>query len=98
MALAALPAEGIATFLMPSSTHIDTAQDRPRALKEAVGFKPSSLTQRFSAPMRAPKRRVRNSGVQPSPRLTILASAGGRTGAYRHMLAGPFGTSRRSQR
>ena len=56
MALAALPAEGIATFLMPSSTHIETAQERPRALNDAVGFSPSSFTHSCSAPMRAPSR------------------------------------------
>src|SRR5215471_2341424 len=98
MALAALPADGIATFLIPNSTHIETAQERPRALNDAVGFKPSSLTKSASAPILAPIRLVCTSGVQPSPRLTIEASAGGRMGAYRHILAGPFGTSRRSQR
>src|ERR1700745_488044 len=95
-ALAAFPAEGIATFLIPSSTHIDTAHESPRALNDAVGFRPSSLTHSESAPMRAPMRLVRSSGVQPSPRDTMDASAGGSTGAYRHMLARPFGTSRRS--
>src|ERR1051326_2737421 len=30
---------------MPSSTHIDTAHENPWALKEAVGFRPSSLPQ-----------------------------------------------------
>src|ERR1039457_1824848 len=98
MALAALPAEGIATFLIPSSTHMETAQERPRALNDAVGLSPSSFTQSCSAPMRAPSRRVRTSGVQPSPSETTLASAGGSTGAYRHMFAGPPATSRRGQR
>src|SRR5438093_1306796 len=50
MALAALPADGIATFLIPSSTAIVTAQESPRALKEPVGFSPSSLIQRSEAP------------------------------------------------
>src|ERR1039458_2770670 len=94
-ALAALPAEGIATLRMPSSTHIEMAQAKPRALKDAVGFNPSSLTQSASAPNRAPSRLVRTSGVQPSPKLTIEVSAGGSTGAYRHMLEGPLATSRR---
>ena len=44
MALAALPAEGIATFRMPSSTHMEMAQESPRALNEPVGFSPSSFT------------------------------------------------------
>src|SRR5665811_1913088 len=98
MALAALPAEGIATFLMPSSTHMETAQERPRALNEAVGLSPSSFTQSCSAPMRAPSRLVRTSGVQPSPSVTTDASAAGSTGAYRHMFAGPLAVSRRGQR
>src|ERR1700683_1867132 len=84
MALAALPAEGMATFLMPSSTHMETAQESPRALKEPVGFNPSSFTQSDSAPRRDPKRRVRSRGVQPSPRETMDPSEGGSTGAYRH--------------
>src|SRR5437899_5105723 len=98
MALAALPAEGIATFLIPSSTHIETAQERPRALNEDVGLRPSSFTQSCSAPMRAPNRRVRTRGVQPSPSVTTDASAAGSTGAYRHMFDGPPATSRRGQR
>src|ERR1019366_6091801 len=97
-ALAALPAEGMSTFRMPSSTHMETAQARPRALNEAVGLSPSSFTQSCSAPMRVPSLLVRTSGVQPSPRVTTLASAGGSTGAYRHMFAGPLATSRRGQR
>src|ERR1022692_173218 len=98
MALAALPADGIATFRMPSSTHMETAHASPRALNEAVGLSPSSFTQSCSAPMRAPSRFVRTSGVQPSPRVTTLASAGGSPGAYRHGCAGPPATSRRGQR
>src|ERR1035441_9095737 len=70
MALAALPAEGMATFRMPSSTHMETAQARPRALNEAVGLSPSSFTQSCSAPMRVPNLLVRTSGVQPSPTVT----------------------------
>src|SRR5204863_7898638 len=86
MALAALPADGIATFLMPSSTHMETAQESPRALKEAVGFRPSSLTQSASDPMRCPRRLVWISGVQPSPSVTMEAADAGRIGAYRHMV------------
>src|SRR5579863_5822377 len=89
MALAALPAEGIATFLIPSSTAIEIAQERPRALKEPVGFSPSSLIHRSSEPTRAPRRRVRIKGVMPSPSDTIDSARGGSAGAYRHMLLGP---------
>ena len=54
MALAALPADGIATFLMPSSTHIETAQERPRALNDAGGIEPFVLhPKRFRADARA---------------------------------------------
>src|SRR6266581_796748 len=98
MALPALPAEGIATLRMPSSAHIEIAQERPRALNEAVGLSPSSFTQSASEPIRAPSRLVLTSGVQPSPSVTMKRSAGGSTGAYRHMLEGPFDTSRRNQR
>src|SRR4029078_10104297 len=48
------------------------------------------------APMREPRRLVRISGVQPSPSVTMEASEGGNTGAYRHMLPGPLETSRQS--
>ena len=67
MALAAFPAEGIASLRIPSSTAIDTAQDKPRALNDPVGFRPSSLIQSCSAPILAPRRAARTSGVMPSP-------------------------------
>src|ERR1700704_347861 len=90
MALAAFPAEGIATFLMPSSTALEIAQDRPRALKEPVGFRPSSLTHRSLAPTRLPRRLVRISGVMPSPNDTMDSGRGGSMGPYRHMVLGPL--------
>src|ERR1039457_7234426 len=43
MALAALPADGIAIFRMPSSTHMETAHASPGALNEAVGLSPWPL-------------------------------------------------------
>src|SRR3954468_3291012 len=85
-ALAALPADGIATLVMPSSLHIEMAHERPRALNDAVGFSPSSLTHSASAPILAPRRQVRSSGVQPSPSVTTDSGAAGSAGAYRHML------------
>src|SRR5947208_3567687 len=85
-ALAALPAEGIASRFTPSSRHIEIAQESPRALNDPVGFSPSSLTRRLPAPMRAPVRFAGNSGVIPSPSETIdFWSRTGRAGAYRHM-------------
>ena len=37
---------------MPSSTHMEMAQESPRALNDPVGFRPSSLISRSVAPMR----------------------------------------------
>ena len=91
-------AKGCVPAIACASRLTEMAQAKPRALKDAVGFNPSSLTQSASAPNRAPNRLVRTSGVQPSPKLTIEVSAGGSTGAYRHMLEGPLATSRRGQR
>ena len=57
MALAALPAEGMASLRMPSSTAMETAQERPRALNEPVGLRPSSFTHKlFGAEARAQAR------------------------------------------
>ncbi len=82
IAPAALPADGIATFCTPSSTHIEIAHDNPRALNDPVGLIPSSFTHRSLAPSRAPNRLVLISGVMPSPRLTIAAGFDtGSTGA-----------------
>ena len=50
---AALPAEGTAIFVMPSSRAIEIAAVIPRALKEPVGLRPSSFTQRSAAPTAA---------------------------------------------
>ena len=89
MSLAALPADGIAIFLIPSSTHIDIAQDRPRALNEPVGLMPSSFTHKCFIPRRAAVRRVEMSGVKPSPSDTRHSGRDtGSTGAYRHIEAG----------
>src|ERR1051326_5181892 len=83
-ALAAFPAEGMAILRMPSWRAIVIAVVMPRALKEAVGFIPSSLTHRSLAPIAAPRRDARIRGVMPSPRETIDSGrAGGSTGRYR---------------
>ncbi len=98
IAPAALPADGIATLVIPSSTHIEIAHESPRALNDPVGLMPSSFTHRSFAPSRAPSRLVWISGVMPSPRLTIAAGFDtGSTGAYRHMLDGPLGIQSRLQ-
>jgi hypothetical protein len=81
IALAAFPADGMATLFIPNSRHIETAQESPRALNDAVGLSPSSFTQRSSAPIRAPSFWALNKGVQPSPSVKIEESEGGNTGA-----------------
>ena len=48
MAAAALPAEGMATVVAPSSRARATAMARPRALKLPVGLRLSSLISRRS--------------------------------------------------
>jgi hypothetical protein len=42
IAPAALPADGMVSFVMPSSFAFETAAPSPRALNDAVGFSPSS--------------------------------------------------------
>jgi hypothetical protein len=59
----------------PSSFARETAMHSPRALNDAVGFCPSSLTRQRSMPMRAASRGVSISGVHPSPMRTALAGS-----------------------
>ena len=85
MAPPALPAVGMASEAMPSSTARDTAMHRPRALNEPVGLSPSSLSWRLLSPTRLPMRGAASSGVPPSP--SSRRNRGSRTGrmsAYRH--------------
>ena len=49
-----VPAEGIATFWMPSSAHIEMAQERPRALNEPVGIQAFVFHPQMPAPIRSP--------------------------------------------
>ena len=67
------PAVAIAIRLMPSSFAIETAIARPRALKEPVGSRPSSLIRISPPPIRRSIRGVRSSGVTVSPRLTTFS-------------------------
>src|SRR5580693_4087934 len=86
----------MATLRMPSSTHIDTAQESPRALKEPVGLIPSSFTHKLLAPSRLPNLRVLSRGVIPSPSETMEdGSRTGSTGAYRHIVEGPLASASR---
>src|SRR4051812_1723261 len=81
----------MASLRIPNSLAIETAQESPRALKDPVGLSPSSLTSKSSAPTRAPRRGVEISGVIPSPSDTMeFPFTGGKTGAYRHMVFGPW--------
>src|SRR3989442_15743471 len=80
---AALPAEGAARAFAPSALAMLTATDMPRALKEPVGLRDSSLIQRFSPAFR--------SGVNPSPSVTARPASMGSTAAYRQSVRGPDG-------
>ena len=66
------------SFVRPSSFAFDTAAERPRALKLAVGLTPSSLMRILGAPISRPRRSALSRGVKPSPRVTTLDSS--RTG------------------
>ncbi len=67
--LPALPVEAPATTSAPSSRARVTATALARSLNEALGFRPSSLSSRFSSPAVRPSRLARNSGVAPMRRL-----------------------------
>jgi len=66
----ALPAVGAARVFAPSCLARVTAAVMPRALKEPVGFSPSSLTKRHCKPIDAPRRLAWTKAVIPSPRET----------------------------
>jgi hypothetical protein len=66
----ALPAEGIIKPFTPRVRALVTAIPSPRALKEPVGFCPSSLPQRRPTPTCAASRGSSSSGVLPSPSAT----------------------------
>src|SRR5437667_11502246 len=90
----ALPAVGAANTLAPSCLARETAAVIPRALKEPVGFNPSSLTYRHCKPMEAPRRPTWIKAVMPSPSET--GASLGKTSAYRHRVRGRvFKLSRR---
>src|SRR6202022_3769411 len=85
---AALPAEGIASFLSPYRRAMVTHAESPRALNDPVGLSPSSLMKILGYS------RLASIGVKPSPSETGEAS--GRTSLYRHIVAvGPAAFSRR---
>ncbi len=69
---AAFPAEGRARRSIPSSFALETAMERPLALKVPVGMIPSSFTQRSGRPTAPPSLSTRVRGVQPSPRETTF--------------------------
>jgi len=78
-----LPAVGSAIVRMPSALAMLTAADNPLALKEFVGFCPSSFIYRCPKPRLAPRRGAWTSGVMPSPSVTGVAA--GMTSSYRHI-------------
>ena len=70
---AALPAEGAASARAPSAFAIETASDIPRALKDPVGLRDSSL-------MKSPSP-AGNRGVKPSCSVTANSGSMGSTAA-----------------
>ena len=88
-ALAAFPAEGIASLPTPNFLAIVTAHASPRALKESVGLWASSLIHKFFAPSSDSSLVARISGVHPSSRVMASLASAGSTGEYRHMLFAP---------
>ena len=85
-ALPALPAEGIANFCRLNFLAMLTAQERPRALKEPVGLRPSSFTHRFAAPRRCVQRCGADQRRPAFLQRDRFSSSQGKTGAYRHIL------------
>ena len=71
----AFPADGIVSLVWPSSFALDTAAPRPLALKEPVGFTPSSLMYTVLRPVAFARRSALRSGVPPSPNAMMLASS-----------------------
>ena len=69
---AVLPVEAQITALAPSRTAADSAHVMPRSLNEPVGLAPSSFS-RTVAPTICESTGARNSGVEPSCRLTSLS-------------------------
>ena len=81
---------------------LEIAADSPLALNVPVGFRPSSLMNKLFIPRFFPNALASNSGVAPSPRVTIFSSLNtGSSSAKRHMFSGRSAktsllTSRRS--
>ena len=65
----------MASRVAPSSLARETPTAAPRALKEPVGSRPSSLTSSRGRPSSAPRRGAGSSGVIPSPRVTTCSAA-----------------------
>ena len=85
----ALPAEGMMTPRAPSVRAFVIAMPRPRALKDPVGFWPSSFPHTWRRPRCAARRRRARSGVPPSPSVTgTSSSASGVSSRKRYMPGG----------
>ena len=74
IAPAAFPAEGMISWVNPTSLALETAAAKPRALKVPVGFNPSSLMYKLGIPRDAPNREACSRGVPPSP--NVMMSSG----------------------
>src|SRR6185437_1315589 len=82
----AFPAVGTTRPGTPSALARVTAALMPRALKEPVGLRPSSLIQKRATPNERASSGDSTSGVAPSPSETgVSPSQSGRSAAYRHM-------------
>src|ERR1041385_9165588 len=68
MAAPALPAVGIMQAFIPASRALEIAMQRPLALKDPVGFMPSSFIQTEERSVSLPRRVLEITGVKPSPK------------------------------
>ena len=74
--VAALPVEAQATTLARRERARATPTTLARSLKDAVGFRPSSLTSSVRTPVHSARRGVARIGVQPGSRAGRRAPAG----------------------
>ena len=77
------------TARAPDSSAFATATTMPRSLNDPVGFAPSTFSHRSDAPIDAPRRGARTSGVAPSPNVSIgVAAVTGSTERKRSISTG----------
>src|SRR5947199_145970 len=84
----ALPADGMTKPRAPSVRARVIAMERPRALKEPVGFWPSSLAQSLRIPRWAANRGSASRGVPPSPSVTGTSPASSGVSSRKRYIPG----------